>query len=147
MRPPGFIGGSDNLRNRPVEGCRVRGAGETAALLDVSDDSDDLAVLVGEKGQLEMVSNGVAVGPESFGHGLTDDDDGGGGGAIVGADIATLKEGDAHDFEVAWGNDSHGDFGLLGESNDGVSFDSDGLAGAAVKGQSVDGCGRLDSGD
>ena len=28
---------------------------------------------------------GIAVGPELFGHGLTDDDDSGGGGAVVDA--------------------------------------------------------------
>src|SRR5258707_1236060 len=71
----GFHWGSGGLRERPVESGDAGGAVE-AGLLHVADDTDDLAILVGKEGELEVMADRTAVWPELFGHGLADDDDG-----------------------------------------------------------------------
>jgi hypothetical protein len=72
---PGGDRGAGDLRDGPVEGGDAGGAVE-AELLYVAYDAYNLAILVGKEGELEMVADGAAVGPELFGHGLADDDDG-----------------------------------------------------------------------
>src|SRR5882757_9033058 len=72
---PGFRWGSGGLHERPVE-CGDAGGGVEAELFYVAYDADDLAVFFGIEGELEVVADGTAVWPESFGHGIADDDHG-----------------------------------------------------------------------
>ena len=99
-RAPRLGGRRNHLIQRPVH--RRHGPGLVQRIqFHIPDDSHDFADLIWEKGQREMFSERVLIGPKALGHGFTDERDGSSANHVGVADVASAQQRDAQRAQVA----------------------------------------------